>query len=200
LDPLLLILDSAQNSYDNSQTVNHPPLLAVLVSSYHLRRRATSKQTTMSFAVIIITIVVIVVSFFISQLRSMKPFRFLQSAGSNRVELSLVTTSSYMDIISHLPDDLLLRILSFNTTKDAIPTSLLSKRWRSLWTLAPGLGFEDRNHNGNYERFTKFVYKSLVSNNAPVLERFHLSLVTGYPFFCFRYCTIDSSCSYSPSA
>ncbi|CAN6879857.1 unnamed protein product [Brassica oleracea] len=137
----------------------------------------------MSFAVIIITIVVIVVSFFISQLRSMKPFRFLQSAGSNRVELSLVTTSSYMDIISHLPHDLLLRILSFNTTKDAIPTSLLSKRWRSLWTLAPGLGFEDRNHNGNYERFTKFVYKSFVSNNAPVLERFHLSLVTGYPFF-----------------
>ncbi|KAF3590951.1 hypothetical protein DY000_02027358 [Brassica cretica] len=71
----------------------------------------------------------------------------LASAGSNRVELSLVTTSSYMDIISHLPDDLLLRILSFNTTKDAIPTSLLSKRRRSLWTLAPGLGFEDRNHN-----------------------------------------------------
>lgn len=100
MDPLLLILDSAQNSSDNSQTVNHPPLLAVLVSSYHLRRRATSKQTTMSFAVIIITIVVIVVSFFISQLRSMKPFRFLQSAGSNRVELSLVTTSSYMDIIT----------------------------------------------------------------------------------------------------
>ncbi|WZZ76157.1 hypothetical protein YC2023_087527 [Brassica napus] len=135
LDPLLLILDSAQNSSDNSQTVNHPPLLAVLVSSYHLRRRATSKQTTMSFAVIIITIVVIVVSFFISQLRSMKPF-------------------------SHLPDDLLLRILSFNTTKDAIPTSLLSKRWRSLWTLAPGLGFEDRNHNAAYRNspFQASVY------------------------------------------
>ncbi|CAN7119357.1 unnamed protein product [Brassica rapa subsp. narinosa] len=112
----------------------------------------------------------------------MKPFRFLQSAGSNRVELSLVTNSSYMDIISHLPDDLLLRILSFSTTKDTIATSLLSKRLRSLWTLAPGLGYDESNHNGDYERFTKFVHKSFVSNKAPVLERLHLSLVTKYLF------------------
>ncbi|KAL0738957.1 hypothetical protein Bca4012_015167 [Brassica carinata] len=63
------------------------------------------------------------------------------------------------DNISHLPDDLLLRILSLNTTKEVMATSLLSRRWRSLWTLVPGLKYEDNDHNGDYKLFTQFVYK-----------------------------------------
>ncbi|KAL0891022.1 hypothetical protein Bca101_015005 [Brassica carinata] len=38
-------------------------------------------------------------------------------------------------------------------------TSLLSRRWRSLWTLVPGLKYEDNDHNGDYKLFTQFVYK-----------------------------------------
>ncbi|KAG5407125.1 hypothetical protein IGI04_013244, partial [Brassica rapa subsp. trilocularis] len=87
-----------------------------------------------------------------------------------------VTASFYMDNLSHLPDDLLLRILSLNTTKEAMATSLLSKRWRSLWTLVPGLSYDHSNHNGDYKSFTQFVYRSFLSNKAPILEHLHLSL------------------------
>ncbi|KAG2263146.1 hypothetical protein Bca52824_070225 [Brassica carinata] len=92
-----------------------------------------------------------------------------------------------MDIISHLPDDLLLRILSFNTTKDVMATSLLSRRWRSLWTLVPGLKYDDSNHNGDYKLFTQFVYKSFLSNKAPVLEHLHLSVGPECPFIGIRF-------------
>ncbi|KAF2532642.1 hypothetical protein F2Q70_00033116 [Brassica cretica] len=81
-----------------------------------------------------------------------------------------------MDNISHLPDDLLLRILSLNTTKGVLATSLLSKRWRYLWTLVPGLKYDDINHNGDYKLFKQFVHRSFLSNKAPVLEHLHLSL------------------------
>ncbi|KAJ1417638.1 F-box-like domain superfamily [Sesbania bispinosa] len=45
------------------------------------------------------------------------------------------------DRISSLPDDLLIHILSFLPSNEAIATSLLSSRWRSLWTLVPSLDF-----------------------------------------------------------
>ncbi|KAL0659807.1 hypothetical protein Bca4012_080392 [Brassica carinata] len=88
-------------------------------------------------------------------------------------EHSLVSTwiTSVID-----PDDLLLRILSLNTTKGVLATSLLSKRWRYLWTLVPGLKYDDINHNGDYKLFKQFVHRSFLSNKAPVLEHLHLSL------------------------
>ncbi|CAA7025385.1 unnamed protein product [Microthlaspi erraticum] len=81
-----------------------------------------------------------------------------------------------MDIISQLGDDLLLQILSCVPTKDVLATSLLSKRWRSLWKLVPQLEYDDRNHIGDYKIFSPYVYRSLISNKAPVLEYLHLKL------------------------
>ncbi|WZZ54493.1 hypothetical protein YC2023_054600 [Brassica napus] len=46
------------------------------------------------------------------------------------------------DRISELPEALLLHILSYVPTKDVIATSVLSKRWRSLWKMVPKLEFE----------------------------------------------------------
>ncbi|KAL7100178.1 hypothetical protein ACP275_09G131500 [Erythranthe tilingii] len=46
--------------------------------------------------------------------------------------------------IDKLPDDLLIAIVSRMSIKDAIGTSILSRRWRYLWTFAYGLRFDDR--------------------------------------------------------
>ncbi|CAN8325994.1 unnamed protein product [Cochlearia groenlandica] len=91
-----------------------------------------------------------------------------------------------MDMISELSDDLLLVILSFVPTKDVVGTSLLSKRWRFLWTLLTKLEYGDSNHIGEHKMFSEFVYMSLLSNKANVLDKFGLSVVRDYPFIDYR--------------
>jgi len=85
------------------------------------------------------------------------------------------------DRISDLPDALLLQILSSLPTENAIATSVLSKRWRSLWTMLPKLKF-DSNFNPVFDddnidptMFSENVYKTLSLHKAPVLESLHLS-------------------------
>ncbi|KAL9281632.1 putative FBD-associated F-box protein [Arabidopsis thaliana] len=46
-----------------------------------------------------------------------------------------------MDIFNGLPDDVLVKILSFVPTKVAVSTSILSKRWEFLWMWLPRLDF-----------------------------------------------------------
>ncbi|KAK8292142.1 hypothetical protein V6Z11_D06G101700, partial [Gossypium hirsutum] len=68
---------------------------------------------------------------------------------------------SLEDKIGALPDDILLTILSLLTFKEAVATSILSQRWRYLWTCLPSLNFryeEVAPHNddeGNKKRFRK---------------------------------------------
>ncbi|KAI3860547.1 hypothetical protein MKX03_025479, partial [Papaver bracteatum] len=68
------------------------------------------------------------------------------------------------DQISTLPDDMLVRILSLIPTEEAVTTSLLSKRWKSFWTLIPVLDFD-------YVRFSeKFNVPSLIDQKRRFLE------------------------------
>nr|VDD13931.1 unnamed protein product [Brassica oleracea] len=54
-----------------------------------------------------------------------------------------------MDRISSLPDDLILKIVSFPRTEVAITTSLLSKGWRDVWKHVPKLEYYQRGLGGS---------------------------------------------------
>ncbi|XP_019094444.1 PREDICTED: putative F-box/FBD/LRR-repeat protein At1g22000 [Camelina sativa] len=74
--------------------------------------------------------------------------------------------------ICALPDDLLLRILCYVPTKDAVATSILSKRWRYVWTMLGILEFKD---DGS-ESVGWFTENSLQLHKAPKLESLTVQL------------------------
>ncbi|KAG7556381.1 F-box-like domain superfamily [Arabidopsis suecica] len=100
------------------------------------------------------------------------------------------------DKISALPDDLLVHILLFLPgTKDVVATMILSKRWRSIWTMVPRLGYYDDTHKvfsgGLFGRLLgrlfdkseqqqrclwRFIDKSLQLHKAHVLESLLIKL------------------------
>ncbi|KAF8102650.1 hypothetical protein N665_0197s0014 [Sinapis alba] len=81
------------------------------------------------------------------------------------------------DIISHLPDDLLLRILSSIPISDAMNTTLLSKRWKSLWKMMPTLEYDQSScANVGSLGFHKFCERSLQLHEAPLLKTLTLQL------------------------
>lgn len=84
------------------------------------------------------------------------------------------------DRFSSLPDPILCHILSLLTTKEAVTTSILSKRWIPLWRSVPTLDFDDSNLYGGdevYARFVEAVYKVILARdfNQPI-KKFRLVL------------------------
>ncbi|KAF3574172.1 hypothetical protein F2Q69_00061859 [Brassica cretica] len=80
-----------------------------------------------------------------------------------------------MDIISGLPDELLVKILLLVPTKVAVSTSILSKRWEYLWMWLPKLDYGPRNCS-ECEKLRCFLNRNLPLHRAPVLESFRLDL------------------------
>ncbi|XP_019094485.1 PREDICTED: probable FBD-associated F-box protein At1g32375 [Camelina sativa] len=79
--------------------------------------------------------------------------------------------------MDQLPEELLLRILSFlPTMKDVVATMVLSKQWKSLWMFVPELVYDDSYQSIDYERFSRFVDRSLFLHEAPVIETLYFKL------------------------
>ncbi|CAG7897652.1 unnamed protein product [Brassica rapa] len=80
------------------------------------------------------------------------------------------------DKISQLPDDLLLKVLTFLPTKVAVSTSILSKRWEFLWMWLPKLEYDDSEYSpGERYKLYSFIDLSLPLHKAPVIERLRLN-------------------------
>ncbi|KAL1207527.1 putative F-box/FBD/LRR-repeat protein [Cardamine amara subsp. amara] len=78
------------------------------------------------------------------------------------------------DSISSLPNDLLIRILLLVSTKDAVATMFLSKRWRFIWTMVPKLEYKDT--GDKFKSINRFLDKSLELHKAHVLETLRIQL------------------------
>ncbi|KAJ4897085.1 F-box/LRR-repeat protein [Raphanus sativus] len=94
-----------------------------------------------------------------------------------------------MDGIGNLPEEVLCHILSFLTTKEAALTSILSKRWRNLFTLVPNIDIDDsvflnpeegkREREGILQSFMDFVDKVLSLQGDSPIVKFSLKCKTG---------------------
>ncbi|PIA46091.1 hypothetical protein AQUCO_01600393v1 [Aquilegia coerulea] len=88
------------------------------------------------------------------------------------------------DIISNLPDSILHYILSFLPTKYAVGTSILSQRWKFLWTSIHNFDFCDEHlfctssKSVNYRKrkrfFIEFVNNVLYCNDVSKVHKFSL--------------------------
>ncbi|EOA19749.1 hypothetical protein CARUB_v10003892mg [Capsella rubella] len=71
-----------------------------------------------------------------------------------------VFSSAREDLISTLPDALISQILLYLPTKEAVRTSVLSSRWKSVWLLIPKLDLDSKqfpDHNAFMGFMEKFI-------------------------------------------
>ncbi|KAL5721907.1 hypothetical protein ACHQM5_005492 [Ranunculus cassubicifolius] len=100
----------------------------------------------------------------------MKAGKKLQHCSSSAAQTDGNVKRIDEDRLSNLPDPILHQILSFlGDMKQVIPTSLLSKRWRYLWTSLPFLFFQC-----SYENFSDFVYRVLLLRDNSTIQTFSL--------------------------
>ncbi|XP_061358461.1 putative F-box/FBD/LRR-repeat protein At5g22670 isoform X1 [Gastrolobium bilobum] len=81
------------------------------------------------------------------------------------------------DRISVLPDAVICYILSFLPTKQSVATSVLSKRWMSLWRSVPTLHFFE--NTWNHTLFVQSVYKFILSRDLhQTIKTFSLTCIS----------------------
>ena len=77
-----------------------------------------------------------------------------------------------VDHISSVGDALLCQILSFLSTKQAVRSSALSKRWKNVWTKTPVLDFSECSDAGDKgSNFPCFASRVLIRNSTSRLKK-----------------------------
>ncbi|XP_008799979.3 F-box/LRR-repeat protein At3g26922-like [Phoenix dactylifera] len=76
------------------------------------------------------------------------------------------------DRISELPEVVLLHILSFLPMCQVVRTSILSRRWRHLWTQVPVLDFGTHEPEFSLWSIESFINYCLMLYNAPKIKKF----------------------------
>lgn len=107
-----------------------------------------------------------------------KPSKITKIANANAVE----------DTISNmLPEPVITHILSFVPTKDAIRTSILSKKWERRWTSITKLSLHDYQLSFDFtirlkrmQNFSTFVDRALLLNDSLAMDHVSLFLFTLY--------------------
>ncbi|CAN7032136.1 unnamed protein product [Brassica oleracea var. botrytis] len=88
-----------------------------------------------------------------------------------------------MDKISRLPDELLVKVLTFLPTKEAVSSSILSKRWEHIWKWLPKLEYDDQHYSeSERKRLRCFIVRSLPLHKAHVIESLRLKLSNSHYF------------------
>lgn len=91
-------------------------------------------------------------------------------------------------MISELPEEIIIRMLSFLSVKEAAATGILSPRWSNLWKQTHILNFSSKilnlNNSSNVQgsswdaercKYIKLVNSVLQSHKALILKRFKIS-------------------------
>ncbi|TKY51115.1 putative F-box protein [Spatholobus suberectus] len=88
-----------------------------------------------------------------------------------------VNADGHVDRISNLPDEIIQHILSLLQTKDAVRTSVLSRRWHSQWMFVTNLDFSEFAPSMNQKRslFMDFVDRVIALRKPLDLNLFALS-------------------------
>jgi hypothetical protein len=83
------------------------------------------------------------------------------------------------DRLSALPDELLRHVLSFLPSRQAVQTTVLSKRWVDLWRSVPAINLDltdfegaDGSYTGSWEKMKDFTTNLLMLHNAQLLMRY----------------------------
>ncbi|GFQ04316.1 F-box/FBD/LRR-repeat protein at1g16930 [Phtheirospermum japonicum] len=96
-----------------------------------------------------------------------------------------------IDRLSALPDDVVCHILSFLSTRASVQTSVLARRWRSLWAHVPNIYFQSEFYQTEFEfgkNFSDVIYRVMLLYKVRDMNTFCLSYADDFNEYQLETC------------